>query len=96
MEKKIVIKEVDKLASALHKNRIVIEYLIYLMDASTGFHTPLEAYTEFGEENKKARVNELILLHFTTDDTVNINKDEIIEEVSFNDYSKELKKLWKK
>ena len=50
MDKKIVVKEIDKLKSSLHKDRIVTEYLIYLM---LGDNTqPLEAYTEFGELNK--------------------------------------------
>lgn len=94
--KKIVVKEVDKLASAVHKNRIVTEYLLYVM--IDGNVHPLEAYTELGETNKNARINELLLLHFVSEDpnASNPNKEDIIEEVSFENYIKEMKKLWKK
>ena len=94
--KKIVVKEIDKLLSVLHKDRVVTEYLIYVFE--NGNTQPLEAYTEFGEDNKKVRVNELILLHFITDDptTVDQEKEKIIEEISFEEYAKELKKIWKK
>lgn len=95
MNKKIVIKEVDKLLSILHKDRIVTEYIIYVI-INENIIQPLEAYTEFGEEAKKARVNELILLHFITEDNQPINNEDIIEEISFEDYAKELKKIWKK
>jgi hypothetical protein len=95
MNKKIVIKEVDKLLSVLHKDRIVTEYIIYVIINENTIQ-PLEAYTEFGEEAKKARVNELILLHFITEDNQPINNEDIIEEISFEDYAKELKKIWKK
>jgi hypothetical protein len=97
MEKKIVIKEIDKLASALHKDRIVTEYLIYLI-INENHIQPLEAYTEFGEDAKKIRVNELILLHFINEDIIQhpIIEADIIEEISFEEYSKELKKILKK
>jgi len=95
MEKKIVIKEIDKLKSALHKDRIVTEYVIYVI-INDNHIQPLEAYTEFGEDAKKTRVNELILLHFITEDNQPINNEDIIEEISFEEYAKELKKIWKK
>lgn len=97
MGKKIVIKEIDKLASALHKDRIVTEYIIYVIINDNQIQ-PLEAYTEFGDDAKNTRVNELILLHFITEDLAQhpINKEDIIEEISFEEYTKELKKIWKK
>ena len=96
MDKKIVIKEVDKLKSALHKDHIVTEYLIYVN--LNGNSQPLEAYTEYGETAKNARVNELILLNFISEnmDTNPINKEDIIEEITFENYAKELKRIWKK
>ncbi len=95
MNKKIVIKEVDKLLSVLHKDRIVTEYIIYVI-LNENVIQPLEAYTEFGEDAKKVRVNELILLHFITEDNQQINTEDIIQEIGFEDYAKELKKIWKK
>ena len=84
--KKIIIKEIDKLYSTVHKDRVLIEYLIYLVldDNET---IPLEAYTEFGVNDKNARVNELILLNFSVDGEIN---KEIIQEISFDEYLKEL------
>jgi hypothetical protein len=98
MNKKIVVKEIDKLASAVHKGRVITEYLIYVMQTPYEYTagTPLEAYTEFGENAKNIRVNELILIHFTSEDLLNINKDEIIETVSFEEYTKELKETIEK
>ena len=89
---KIVIKEVDMLASALHKDKVVSEYLIYAM--IDGSSQPLEAYTEFGDLNKNARVNEILLTHFIFENP-DVNKEDIIEEIGFEEYAKELKKIWK-
>lgn len=95
MNKKIVIKEIDKLLSALHKDRVVTEYIIYVI-IDGNYVQPLEAYTEFGDTAKKNRVNELILLHFITEGNEQINNEDIIEEITFEDYAKELKKIWNK
>lgn len=96
MTKKIIIKEIDKLKSAVHADRIVTEYLIYVMNH--GNSSPLEAYTELGEQAKSARVNELILIYFISDETTGeiINNKDIIEEVTFDEYLKQLKDIWKK
>lgn len=40
----------------------------------------IEAYIEYGEEAKKARVNELLVTHFIHNNN-EINKDEIITEL---------------
>lgn len=94
MNKKLIVKEIDKLKSAVHQDHVVTEYLIYVM--LDGNSQPLEAYTELGETAKSARINELILIHFTDDDLVSLKKEEIIEEINFENYMKELKKVWKK
>jgi hypothetical protein len=94
--KKIIIKEIDRLTSSLHKSRITSEYLIYLMKDST----TLEAYTEMGEIAKHDRVNELILSNFVDNDfnNVELNKEEIITEIPFEEYLNQNKttKTWKK
>jgi hypothetical protein len=95
MKKKIVIKEIDKLRSFLHRDRVITEYIIYVIIDENRIQ-PMEAYTELGEDAKKARVNELILLHFITEDNQPIINEDIIEEISFEEYAKELKKIWKK
>lgn len=98
MDKKIVIKEIDKLISTVYSGRIVSEYLIYVMQSPQEYtnYMPVEAYTEIGENAKNIRVNELILVHFTSEGLVDINKDEIIETVSFEEYTKELEETLKK
>ena len=83
MSKKIVIKEIDKLISLKHKGRVIVEYLIYMMEKSGSDFRPIAAYTEIGEEAKNIRVNELILLHFMSDNQSQINNEEIIENVVF-------------
>ncbi len=91
---KIIIKEIDKLHSSLHKNYIVSEYLIYVM---VDENQTLEAYTELGEAAKNARINELILVHFMDEDNQGIvTKEDIIEEITFEEYSKDLKRIVKK
>lgn len=58
---KIVIKEIDKYTSHLFKDKMIPEYIIYLMSEEG---VKKEAYTEIGEEAKKLRVNELLLNNF--------------------------------
>jgi len=58
--KKIIIKEIDILTSKKHKNRIIIEYLIYLMENDV----KLACYIEIGDESKDNRLNKLINNNF--------------------------------
>lgn len=75
--KSILIKEVDQLHSKVHKNRLVSEYLIYLIQNDV----KLACYSELGKENKDMRVNELIVANFDLDIAV----EDIIQEVSFEE-----------
>lgn len=75
--KSILIKEVDKLYSKIHKNKYVSVYLIYLMENDV----KLECYSELGKENKDMRVNELIVANFELEIAV----EDIIQEVSFEE-----------
>ena len=75
--KSILIKEVDKLYSKIHKNNFVSVYLIYLMENDV----KLECYSELGKENKDMRVNELIVANFELEIAV----EDIIQEVSFEE-----------
>ena len=80
MEKNIVIKEIDRFTSKKHKNKQVSEYLIYvaLEDGKK-----ISAYTEFGEEAKKIRVNELLTEHFYYNNNLSVDKDSIQEQSVF-------------
>ena len=84
MEKKIVIKEIDKLVSVVSKERVVTEYLIYYMVGDA----KVEAYTELGDEAKKLRVNELLLKHIISDNFVMGDTIYPIEEISFKEVYK--------
>ena len=75
--KSIIIKEIDQLQSRLHKNRLVSEYLVYLMQNDV----KLACYSELGKESKDMRVNELIVANFDLE----IALEDIIQEVSFEE-----------
>ena len=75
--KSILIKEVDKLYSKIHKDNFVSVYLIYLMENEV----KLECYSELGKENKDMRVNELIVSNFDLE----IALEDIIQEVTFEE-----------
>jgi hypothetical protein len=75
--KSILIKEIDQLHSNLHNDRVVSEYLIYLMQNDV----KLECYSELGKEAKDMRVNELIVSNFDLE----IALEDIIQEVTFEE-----------
>lgn len=85
MKKKIIVKEIDKLISIISKDKIVTEYIIYVVEGNK----QSKAYLEIGDEAKNMRVNELLLLNFSSEyDKIS----DIVEEISFNDFYK-IKKL---
>jgi hypothetical protein len=84
MMKKIIIKQIDILTSKLYKDKTISEYLISI----TQNNIPLDAFIEIGDENKKVRVNELMLKHFPDS---NQSVDEIIEEITLSELLKECK-----
>ena len=73
---KIMVKEIDKFVSITLPKKVHYEYMIYLMRDNL----VVEGYIELGEVAMKHRVNELVYLHKLE----NNNKEELIEEVSFN------------
>jgi hypothetical protein len=85
--KRIVVKEIDKLKSTMNGDKVITEYLIYLILNQGGGDIKLNGFTEYGETNKNARINELIVEHFINNETlVKINKKDIIQEVKFEEY----------
>jgi len=87
--KRIVVKEIDKLKSSMFGDKLVSEYLIYLILNQGGGDIVLHGFTEYGEQNKEARINELIIEHFINNETLSkIDKKEIIQEVTFLEYLK--------
>jgi hypothetical protein len=77
MEKKIVIKEIDKLVSVVNKDRVITEYIVYVMHGST----KIEAHTELGNEAMRIRATELAVQHGVGGS----NFDIPIERVSFEE-----------
>ena len=85
--KRIVVKEIDRLKSTVNGDKSVSEYLIYLILNQGNGDIKLNGFTEYGDSNKKARINELIVEHFISNETLdNIDKNEIIEEITFEEY----------
>ena len=85
--KRIIVKEIDKLKSTAFEDKVITEYLIYLILNQGGGDIKLEGFTEYGEKNKDARINELIVEHFINNETLNkVDKKQIIEEISFENY----------
>lgn len=78
MDKKIIIQTIDTLKSTVHKGRSLNEYLISV--AIDGGKTRLEAYTELGDEAKRIRVNELLLIHYPSLNLTNNDLKDIIQE----------------
>jgi len=84
--KKIVVKEIDRLKSSTFSDKTITEYLIYLVLNQGGGDIIMEGFTEYGEKNKDAKVNELIIEHFINNETLSkINKKDIIEEIKFEE-----------
>ena len=78
--KRILIREIDRLYSKIHKGKYVSEYIIYLMENDI----KLKAISVIGEELKNEYTKGMFLLNkFDT----NI-AEEIIQEVSFEEVIK--------
>ena len=58
--KNIIIKQSDLLYSKIHKDKVIVEYLIYLMENDV----KLACYIEIGDESKDNRLNKLINNNF--------------------------------
>ncbi len=75
--KKILIREIDRLYSKIHKGKYISEYIIYLMENDV----KLNASNVVGEKEKNNYVYSLMVLN-------NLSKNEIIQEVSFEEIIK--------
>jgi hypothetical protein len=77
IDKKIIIKEIDKYSSQNFRNKTISEYLIYLMEGDIR----VSAFTEIGEEAKRERIHMVLLTSFPS----TLTKDEYknyIEEIT--------------
>lgn len=87
---KIVVTQTDELKSSLEYlgfKKSIKEYLIYLVDDSG---KSLSCEIGYGEANKNDLVNNLLIEHFLPTDWENnkhnLNIEDILEEVSFEEY----------
>jgi hypothetical protein len=84
--KRIVIKEIDQLKSTLNKGKVVSEYLIYITLKDGNEDIILKGFTELGEENKKSRVNQLLVEYFLSSESLSSSKiTDIIQEINFKE-----------
>jgi hypothetical protein len=80
IDKKIIIKEIDKYTSQNFSDKTISEYLIYLMEGDVR----VSAFTEIGEEAKRERIHMVLLTSFPS----TLTKDEYknyIEEITFEE-----------
>lgn len=83
--KRILIKEIDRLYSKIHKNRFVSEYIIYLYENDV----KLKTITVFGEEQKTIHTMVMLLTNDFACTNIEQNiADEIIREVKFEEIIK--------
>jgi hypothetical protein len=77
MEKKIVIKEIDKYTN-LKKDKTLSEYIVYYIINERN----VEALMAIGEKDKTLKVNEFLLKHFVNENDINWQHAEYpIEEI---------------
>jgi hypothetical protein len=67
MEKKILIKEIDKYTN-LRKDKTISEYLVYYIVNERN----VEALNAYGEKEKALKVNEILLKHFVNENNINL------------------------
>jgi hypothetical protein len=80
--KSILIKEVDRLYSKIHKGKYISEYIIYLMENDV----KLKAVSVFGEKQKNTHTTVMLILNdFEHTDIAENIKENIIREVSFEE-----------
>jgi hypothetical protein len=80
--KSILIKEVDRLYSKIHKGKYISEYIIYLMENDV----KLKAVSVFGEKQKHTHTTVMLILNdFEHTDIAEYIKENIIREVSFEE-----------
>jgi hypothetical protein len=78
--KTILIREVDRLYSKIHKDKYVSEYIIYLMENDV----KLKAINVVGNKSK----DNYLLAMLLTNDFGDLTEQEIIQEVSFEEVIK--------
>lgn len=78
--KRIIVKNSDKLSSMIHAQKVIDEYLIYLLEDEV----PVSAEVVYSTVDKDNFVNKLLEEHFDVED--NRYLEDLVEEVTFSEY----------
>ena len=78
--KRILIREIDRLYSKIHKGRFVSEYIIYLIENDV----KIKAFNVVDEKSKDHLKLAILLTH----DFGDLTENEIIQEVTFEEVIK--------
>jgi uncharacterized protein (DUF2461 family) len=78
--KRIIVKNSDKLSSMIHAQKVVDEYLIYLLDDER----LVSAEVVYSTVDKNKFVDKLLEEHFDVED--NRYLEDLVEEVTFSEY----------
>jgi len=78
--KRIIVKNSDKLSSLVHPQKVVDEYLVYLLDDEV----PISAEAVYGVNDKNKLVDKLLTDNFGIDN--NDYLEGLVEEVTFSEF----------
>ena len=78
--KRIIVKNSDKLSSLVHPQKVVDEYLVYLLDDEV----PISAEAVYGVSDKNKLVDKLLTENFGIDN--NDYLEELVEEMTFSEF----------
>jgi hypothetical protein len=80
---RIVVKEIDQYKSSIHKDRLVPEFIIYLMNGDT----IIDCHLELGIDAKNERVISLFNKQsFNYDNNATFDTNPFVTEITFNEF----------
>jgi len=79
---KILVKNSDRLNSSIHENKMVDEYLVYVMNDNI----PIAAEVVYGSSDKNKAIDAYLKKYFTENDDL----DSILEEISLEEFKEQI------
>ena len=89
--KKIVVKEINQFVGMMFDDKIVMEYIIYLMVDDIN----VEAHTAIGEEELKMSIKKIVSEHHLSVDGTDYTVETVTFDEIYNRKDKEIKKMEK-
>jgi len=80
---KIIVKNSDRLVSTFHEDKVMDEYLVYLMDEDVKVSVDMV----YGDEAKNRLIDKLLEDNYESFGKYFLN--DVIEEVAFEDFNKQ-------